>query len=87
MRTIAVLGMLFVPPAFVSGLLGTNLLMLETGGGGGGGPGGSGTRIVVSELWWMYFVLAVPLTAATLGIWVLVMRRSKKRRRLGGLGR
>lgn len=87
MRTIAVLGMLFVPPAFVSGLLGTNLLMLETGGGGGGGSGGSGTRIVVSELWWMYFVLAVPLTAATLGIWVLVMRRSKKRRRLGGLGR
>lgn len=76
MRTIAVLGMLFVPPAFVSGLLGTNLLMLETGG--------SGTRIVVSEFWWMYFVLAVPLTGATLGVWLLVMRRSKRRRRLGG---
>lgn len=83
MRTIAVLGMLFVPPAFVSGLLGTNLVMLETGGGAGGGGGGSGTRIVVSELWWMYFVLAVPLTGATLGVWLLVMRRSKKRRRLG----
>lgn len=83
MRTIAVLGMLFVPPAFVSGLLGTNLLMLETGGG----TGVSGTRIVVSELWWMYFVLAVPLTGATLGIWLLVMRRSKNRRRLGGVGR
>ena len=87
MRTIAVLGMLFVPPAFVSGLLGTNLFILETGGGGGGGggTGGSGTRIVISEFWWMYLVLAVPLTGATLGIWLLVMRRSKKkRRRLGG---
>lgn len=85
MRTIAVLGMLFVPPAFVSSLLGTNLIMLETGGGaGGGGGGGSGTRILVSELWWMYFVLAVPLTGATLGVWLLVMRRSRRRRRLGG---
>ena len=80
MRTIAVLGMLFVPPAFVSGLLGTNLFTMETGGGGGN----SGTRIVVSEFWWMYFVLAFPLTGATMGIWLLVMRRSKKRRRLGG---
>lgn len=79
MRTIAVLGMLFVPPAFVSGLLGTNLFTLETGGGGG-----SGTKIVVSEFWWMYFVLAFPLTAATMGIWLLVMKRSKKRRQLGG---
>lgn len=84
MRTIAVLGMLFVPPAFVSGLLGTNLLMLDTGGGGGGGTGRSGARIVVSDFWWMYFVLAVPLTGATFGIWLLIMRRSKKRRRFGG---
>lgn len=84
MRTIAVLGMLFVPPAFVSSLLGTNLIMFETDGGAGGGGGGSGARILVSELWWMYFVLAVPLTGATLGVWLLVMRRSKRRRRLGG---
>ena len=83
MRTIAVLTMLFLPPAFISGLLGTNLIALETTSGGGGGGGGGGTRIVISELWWMYFVLAVPLTGATLGVWWLVMRRSKKRRRLG----
>lgn len=79
MRTIAVLTMVFLPPAFISGLLGTNLIALETTSGGGGG----GTRIVISELWWMYFVLAVPLTGATLGVWWLVMRRSKQRRRLG----
>lgn len=77
MRTIAVLTMLFLPPAFISGLLGTNLIALETTGGGGG------TRIVISELWWMYFVLTVPLTGATFGVWWLVMKRSKKKRRLG----
>lgn len=82
MRTIAVLTMLFLPPAFISGLLGTNLIALETTGGGEGG-GGGGTRIVISELWWMYFVLTVPLTGATFGVWWLVMRRSKKKRRLG----
>ena len=84
MRTIAVLTMLFLPPAFISGLLGTNLIVLETPGAGVGGAGGS--RIVVSELWWIYFVLAVPLTLATLGVWWLVLRRSKKRRRLGRRG-
>lgn len=82
MRTIAVLTMLFLPPAFISGLLGTNLIALETTGGGGGG-GGFGTRIVISELWWMYFVLTVPLTGATFGVWWLVMKRLKKKRRLG----
>lgn len=81
MRTIAVLTMLFLPPAFISGLLGTNLIALETTSGGGGA--GGGTRVVVSEIWWMYFVLAVPLTGATFGVWWLVMRRAKKRRRLG----
>lgn len=86
MRTIAVLGLLFLPPAFISGLLGTNLIALETTGGGGvagGGGVGGGTRIVVSELWWMYFILTVPMTGVTFGVLWLVMRRSKRKRRLG----
>lgn len=74
MKTIALVTMLFPPATFVSSFLGTNLVALEVGADGR-------TRFVVSHLWWIYLVSAVPLTMATLLAWLyFVKRRSRKER-------
>ena len=62
MKTIAVLTMFFLPAKFVSSLLVTNLVALDTNGSGR-------AKFVVSELWWIYLVSAVPLTLLTLLVW------------------
>jgi uncharacterized membrane protein YwaF len=75
MKTIAVLTMFFLPATFVSSLLGTNLVALNTNGNGR-------AKFVVSELWWIYLVSAVPLTLFTLFVWWFWLnRRAKARRR------
>ncbi|KAI4235236.1 MAG: hypothetical protein LQ349_003311 [Xanthoria aureola] len=74
MKTIALVTMLFFPATFVSSFLGTNLVALEAGADGR-------TRFVVSHLWWIYLVSAVPLTITTLLAWLyFVKRRSRKER-------
>ena len=62
MKTIAVLAMIFLPATFVSSLLGTNLVAFDTNGSGR-------AKFVVSKLWWIYLVSAVPLTLLTLLVW------------------
>ena len=77
MKTIAVLTMFFLPATFISSLLGTNLFVLDTSGGNGK------TKLIVSELWWIYLVSAVPLTLFTLLVWWLYLQwllKARKRR-------
>lgn len=75
MKTIAVLTMFFLPATFTSSLLGTNLFVLDTSGGNGKG------KLIVSELWWIYLVSAVPLTLFTLLVWWLYLQWLLKARR------
>ena len=72
MKTIATLTMLYLPATFVSSLFGTNFFALSTNG-----PGNP--VFVVSELWWMYLVSAVPLTLLNLFVWRVWLRRRMKR--------
>ena len=77
MKTIAVLTMLFLPATFISSLLGTNLFVLDTSSHDGKG------KLIVSELWWIYLVSAVPLTLFTLLVWWLYLQwllKARKRR-------
>ena len=67
MKTIAVLTMFFLPATFISSLLGTNLFVLDTSGNGK-------AKLIVSELWWIYLVSAVPLTLFTLFVWWLYLQ-------------
>ena len=72
MKTIATLTMLYLPATFVSSLFGTNFFALSTNGRGN-------PVFVVSELWWMYLVSAVPLTLLNLFVWRVWLRRRMKR--------
>lgn len=75
MKTIAVLTMFFLPATFISSLLGTNLFVLDTSSGDGK------AKLIVSELWWIYLVSAVPLTLLTLLVWWLYLQRLLKARK------
>ncbi len=74
MKTIAVLTIFFLPATFISSLLGTNLFVLDTSGNGK-------AQLIVSELWWIYLVSAVPLTLFTLLVWWLYLQRLLKARK------
>lgn len=74
MRTIAVLTMFFLPATFVSSLFGTNFFTLDTSA-----PGKP--ALMVSELWWVYLIAALPLTLLTLLVWMVYLRRRAARER------
>ena len=78
MMTIAVLTIIFLPATFVSSVLGSNLFALEDDGAGK-------HSFVVSGLWWIYLVIAIPLTLITLGVWGICLKRRSKRLREGRL--
>ncbi|RPA81944.1 hypothetical protein BJ508DRAFT_361560 [Ascobolus immersus RN42] len=57
MKTIAALTMVFLPGTFVSSLFGMSFFQTDAALAG------------VGSWWWLYFVLAIPLTAITFGLW------------------
>ena len=75
MKTIAALTMFFLPATFISSFLGTNLFVLNTSGNGK-------PELIVSELWWIYLVSAVPLTLFTLLVWWLYLQWLLRGRRI-----
>jgi len=77
MKTIATLTMLYLPATFICSLFGTNFFALSTNG-----PGDP--VFVVSNLWWMYLVLAIPLTCLNLFVWRVWLNRRKRRLSVGG---
>lgn len=72
MKIIAAVTLLYLPPTFVCSLFGTNLIALDA-------P--KQTNIgdfQISQYWWIYLVFAVPLTAATMGGFLLWRRAREK---------
>ncbi|KAG4437607.1 hypothetical protein IFR05_006911 [Cadophora sp. M221] len=69
MKTIATLSMLYLPASFVCSVFGTNFFALDTDGGE--------RSFVVSNLWWIIVVVAVPVTLVTYGAWLWWMRRGE----------
>lgn len=65
MKTLAVVTMLFLPATSVSSILAMPLFRWDEG---------DGNRVVNTKLW-VYFVLAIPLTALTVGLWWLWQKR------------
>ena len=72
MRSIAVVGLVYLPGTFVSGLFGMNFFQFQEQ---------SGTQIwAVSDRFWLYWAVTVPLTLTTVVIWVVVFHWSTLRR-------
>lgn len=68
MRTIAVVTMFFLPPTFISAVFSMSFFNYTPPQDGAAG------KWSVSERFWIYWAFAIPLTALTLGIWVLQQR-------------
>lgn len=81
MKTIATLTMLYLPATFVCSLFGTNFFALSTNG-----PGNP--VFVVSDMWWMYLVSAIPLTLLNFFVWRVWLRwrtiRQKRKQSVRG---
>ena len=67
MKTLAVVTMLYLPATSISSILAMPLFDWRGGDGA-----------VVNSMVWVYFVLAVPLTAITVGTWYVWQRRKTK---------
>ena len=63
MKLIAVVGLVYLPGTFVSGLFGMNFFQFEDQGGY--------QTWKVSDKFWMYWAITLPLTLTTISIWVL----------------
>lgn len=71
MKIIAGMTMLYLPGTFVCSLFGTNLIALDTS------TGTNEPAFIVSRLWWLYLVFAVPLTIFTM-LGFLLWRRFRE---------
>ncbi|KAL9636455.1 MAG: hypothetical protein Q9204_002251 [Flavoplaca sp. TL-2023a] len=69
-RVITFVTLLYMPATFIATVLGTNLFSYS-----GSGPHG-GFR--VSPQFWIFVVLAIPLTLVTIGCWFFYSQRTKK---------
>ena len=68
MKTIAILGIVFLPGTFVATLFSINMFDW------GGADGGDASSLAVSPNMWIYWVITVPLTVVTFLIWLLWSR-------------
>jgi Mg2+ and Co2+ transporter CorA len=76
MRPIAVVGLVYLPATFVSGLFGMNFCQFGCDAGH--------QDWKVSDKFWLYWAITVPLTLATALVWVLAFHgQSLKLRKLG----
>ena len=78
MKTISILGIVFLPGTYVATLFGTGMFTWV-------GTGGERTSsLKVSPSMWIYWVITMPLTFVTLVVWLLWSRRENQasRRRL-----
>ncbi|KAI9705339.1 MAG: hypothetical protein M1820_005169 [Bogoriella megaspora] len=65
MKTLAMLTMVFLPATFTSSIFSMVFFDYTPGNAASGEPG----RLVVSEKWWIFWAVAIPLTALTVGCW------------------
>jgi Mg2+ and Co2+ transporter CorA len=75
MKTIAILGIIFLPGAFVSSFFSINMFDW------GNADSGAMSSLTVSPWMWIYWAITVPLTLVTFLIWVFWSRRETRRSR------
>ncbi|OCL02180.1 hypothetical protein AOQ84DRAFT_443530 [Glonium stellatum] len=75
-RVITIVTLVYLPASFAASLLGTNLFVFQTM---------EGSSFQVSGKFWVFFVIAIPLTVLTVGGWFIYTckRRNPKRNRRG----
>jgi Mg2+ and Co2+ transporter CorA len=84
MRSVAVVGLIYLPATFVSGLFGMNFFQFC-----GGSDNDDAWK--VSEKFWLYWAVTIPLTLATVLVWTLAFHADrikvslKKLRKYGGV--
>ena len=69
MKTIAILGIVYLPGTFMATLFSINMFNW------GGADRGNTSSLAVSPNIWIYWVITVPLTVVTFLIWLLWSRR------------
>lgn len=69
MKTIAILGIVFLPGTFVATLFSINMFDW------GGADRGKTSSLTVSPSMWIYWAITVPLTIVTFLVWVIWSRR------------
>lgn len=69
MKTIAILGIVFLPGTFVATLFSINMFKW------GGADSGETSSLTVSPSMWIYWAITVPLTVVTFLLWVFWFRR------------
>lgn len=68
MKTLSLLGALFLPGTFLSSIFSMTFFDFSDGSGGGAGA-------AVSQWVWVYFVVTIPLTLAIVGSWYWLDKR------------
>lgn len=71
-KTIALLGALFLPGAYLASVFSMTFFNFQNDGGGGGPP-------VVAKEFWIYWAVTIPLTVAIVGCWWVWERRKERR--------
>lgn len=72
-KTISILGIVYLPGTFVATLFGMN--MFTWGGAGGNEP----SSLTASPSMWIYWVVTVPLTILTFLVWILWSKRENQK--------
>jgi Mg2+ and Co2+ transporter CorA len=62
MKTVSILGMVFLPATFVSAIFGSNFFNYQPGSSQADG-------FQMSDQFWIFWAVSVPLTALTFGLW------------------
>lgn len=80
MKTISILGIVFLPGTFVATFLSMDMFNWDLSGGSGSGnpddkTSSSSSSLSVSPSIWIYFAVALPLTVITMVVWLLWSRR------------
>ncbi|OJI98031.1 hypothetical protein ASPVEDRAFT_24939 [Aspergillus versicolor CBS 583.65] len=75
MKTIAFVSMVYLPGTFVSGVFGTNFFDFDSPSEGGW----------AHSHFWLYWAVALPLTFATMGVWLAWHRRGAIHKRFDSL--
>lgn len=77
MRTISILGIVYLPATFVATLFSMDMFSWP----GTSNKGNETSSLVASPSIWIYWVVAVPLTVITILIWVIWARRENQKSR------
>ncbi|KAF8246074.1 hypothetical protein K440DRAFT_685745 [Wilcoxina mikolae CBS 423.85] len=74
-RVVTLVTLIYLPASFIATVLGMNLFSF-----GQPLPDGKGPHFTVSKQFWIYIALSIPLTAFTVGYWLLVSHWQKVKR-------